>query len=275
VFEQIIDLFRNQFAQYFARAVLIFALIGSVVQLFSDNAAAFPHKGPMDVGVFPYYGIATLRSPAIDKMNARLGNSPRLGQPLGFGNQDLYGGNLQVWTNRRKSAFGLGIWSSQASLRGRSDFEGVAGAATLSLIGVEGIFNYRLIPAKSPPPLLRRKWHQNFNVYLGLVTGFSQVNFKSAITDDEQNVNMNYIYSGDRLLAGSRILVTWEPYTWLSIIIADINFRQLIPISSSVSVRSYIISGREESALASESLKKEFDKAILMGTTAVGLEILL
>ena len=229
----------------------------------------------MDVGVFPYYGVTTLRSPSIDKMNARLGNSPRLEQPLGFGNQNIFGGNLQVWTNRRKYGFGLGIWSSQASLRGRSDFEGVAGAATLSLIGTEGIFNYKLIPAKSIPQQLRRKWYQSFNLYRWLVTGYSQVNFKNSITDRERNVNMNYTYSGDRLSVGSRVLFTWEAYTWLTIIIADIHFRQLVPISSTIAVRSYLISGKDESALAPESLTKEFDKAILMGAATCGLEILL
>jgi hypothetical protein len=257
------------------RRIVRFAFCCGIVHLLVAQAEASPFKGPMATGVFPYYGAATLRSQAIDKMNARLGNSPRLDQPLGFGNQDVYGANLHIWTNKRMYSFGLGIWNSQAALRGTSEFEGVTGAATLSLIGVEGIFNYRLIPSRSIPRQIRRKWYQGLNLYLGLVSGYSQINFKNSITDDERNVKMNYFYSGERFSAGSRVLLTWEVYTWLNIIVADINFRQLIPISSGVSVRSYIISGRDESALAPESLAKEFDKAILMGAAAFGLEILL
>lgn len=256
------------------QAALNLALCCASLLILIGQAEASPFQGPIDVSIFPYYGMGKLHSLSIEKMNARLGNSPRLEQDLEFGDQDVYGVNFLVWTNRRKFGFGLGTWSSEAILRGRSAFEGVSGRATLSLLGVEGFFNYSLAAGKPTPMQLRRNWYQNLNLHLGFITGYSQISFTNVIKDRERNININYTYIGDRLSAGGRLLFTWDVYPWLTLILADVNFRQLISVGSNVSVRNYLISGRDEAALAPDSLTKEFKAAILMTAAAVGFELI-
>ena len=256
------------------RALAVAFTIGLLDGAFGWHAVAMARgRTTIEVGLSPYYGWSRVQSPAIDAMNERLGNSPRLSQPLKFGNQSVYGANLHIWTARKRYLFGLGGLTSTQALAGASGFDDVVGKAELSLSAgtLEG--GMRLFPWREARQGRRMPWWTRIRGFGTITAGYGNLSFRNVILDPEREIDVRYGYSDDRWLAGARLLVTYQVTDWLYVTLLDGRMATWQPIGGAVDVVGYIVSGRDESPLATQALLEDFENPIFQSMIVWGVEV--